>query len=140
MARYEYKNVSFKDVVKVFKIYNELWKKYSGFPGADRPSNYETWDMGKPVMRTGGTIGEGAATLTFTFRNSTEHEATSWVKEFIGAYKLPHTSVETRPSRNLRGLINYEPGEEVPTYIKVEIRFEQNTEENLSPDNRTPLN
>ena len=128
MARYEYKNVSFKDVVKVFKIYNQLWKKYSGFPGIDRHSDNDLWDMGKPTIQSGGTLGEGAATLTFTFRNSTEQEATNWVKEFIGAYKLPHTSVETIPSRNLRGLINYEPGEEVPTYVRVIIEFKENVE------------
>jgi len=128
MPRYEVKNVSFKDVIKVFRIYNELWKDYSGFPGPGRPSDDELWDMGKPAMQSGGTIGEGAAVLTFTFRNSTEHEATKWVKEFVGAYKLPYTSMETKPSRNLRGLINYEPGEEVPTYVRVIVEFKQNVE------------
>lgn len=79
-------------------------------------------------MNTSGTVGEGAAVITFKFRNTTEQEATKWVKEFIGAYKLPYTSVKTNPSRNLRGLINYEPGEEVPTYINVILRFDQNVE------------
>ncbi len=128
VPRYEHKNVSFKDVIKVFAIYNELWKNYSGFPGPDRPSDSDFWDMRKPAMQSGGTIGEGAATLTFTFRNSTEEAATKWVKEFIGAYKLPYTSVETRPSRDLRGLITYEPGEEVPTYVRVIIEFKENQE------------
>lgn len=128
MPRYEHKNISFKDVIKVFRIYNDLWKKYSGYPEANRPSDYDLWDMGKPTMKASGTVSEGVAVLTFTFRNSTEQEATSWVKQFIGAYKLPHTSVETKPSRNLRGLINYAPGEEVPTYIRVIIEFKQNVE------------
>lgn len=124
-------SIDIRDVHKVARRYNEVWRQYVKFPTTDsewegepRLGDHDLWDQGLPALQTGGTVGDGFGELVFTFQNSTEQEADSWVRGFLQDNKLPFTFYKVKPSRNLKGLINYAPGETVPTYIRVIVRFE----------------
>ncbi|MHA2402467.1 MAG: hypothetical protein ACXADH_05690 [Candidatus Kariarchaeaceae archaeon] len=124
MAKYQQKRIDLRDVVAVSRIYNELWRQYTHFPESGRKSDYELWSLNRPSMRQTATVGDGFAKIEFTFRNTSEADAQKWVEEYVDHHKVPYTFFRVRPSRDLKGYITYEPGEEIPKYVRVEIRFE----------------
>ena len=124
--------VDIRDVLKVHRMYNEAWREYVKFPttGAaweheNRLSDHDLWDSGKPALQHRGTMGDGYTELIFTFQNTNEKDSENWARSFISQYSLPYTFFDVRPSRDLRGLITFEPGESVPKYTRVIIRFEE---------------
>ena len=131
MAKALRKPISIKDVIEVYHLYNKAWHQHVKFDeeNGHRLSDYELWREGKPSIQLSGTIGDGYAELKFVFRNfgsenTTENKAQDYVINFIKQHNLPYTFFEVSPSRSILGLVTYEPGEKVPKYVRVNVRFE----------------
>jgi len=121
-----------RDVHQVARRYNQLWREYSNFPQEGRPSDYDLWRHGKPAISTEGTISDGEARLIFVFRDYTQADAEQWVRRYIRDNKVPYTSFNmTHGDVPLNDF--YAPGEEMPTYTRVVLKFE------MHPDYRDPI-
>ena len=132
MARAIGRRADIRDVLAVHKLYNMAWRQYVKFPttGADwehenRLSDSELWKQGKPALQHSGTMGDGFSELKFTFQDADERQAESWVRSFLDMHRLPYTYFKVSPARDLRGSLVFEPGEHVPKYVVVRVRFEE---------------
>lgn len=128
-------NVGKPDMLHVLKV-GQLYDKYATngqhatYIG-NRPSDQEIWDRGDPVINKKRSSLEGrwGTSLDFIFRNTSEKEANQWVKNFVSMYKLPYTSMTSRPPRGQEWLLYDDEIGNRPTFTRVVIAFEEH------PDN-----
>ena len=128
-------NVGKPDMLHVLHVGN-LYDKYAtngryATEIGNRPSDQEIWDRGDPVINKKRQSLEGrwGTSLDFVFRNTSEKEANQWVKNFVSMYKIPYTSMNSRPPRGQEWLADDDEIGNRPSYTRVTVAFEEH------PDN-----
>jgi len=128
-AKYQVQKPDMRHVYEVSKMYSKFASNgWDATMAGVRPSDYELWNSGRPVINIFGTMSDGFTGLKFIFQSKSEDDARRWVRDFLTSYGLPHTSIETFPPYGVPGMqidADGHWGEPQPTYTRVDVRYQE---------------